>query len=604
MELASEAEIEEKYCNTQEYGYESNEEQETRKTVEGSCHQDPIVAETVIDKEKTSDIQEEDNISIGTQEVRKPVEESRDLPIAAKTVCDNNKRNTTKENSSKYLLDDLRISDSSDDGNFGSSSSDKYICATDESSSSSDNERTSAKKKRTATSSVRHTSNITVPETPPSPMSTSENPVPGCSFWERNGMNSAGKKKRTRKSDKERRQDRARRKLFCNTGLEYITTSGKTKKRRQLHELENGRQKYKQRLPQDLREKLFEQYWSLGSYGNRTKYIAKKTSKFSPKKKRNVSFHYFVHGFDHTKHIICKGCFLKTFDESHKYLQTVCEKLRDNVGHLPQRKRRVATTAATNQQTTRKFLNSKLNLQVLYNLYKLKTDAPVSKTIFKKVFETMNLSFKKPSVDTCSKYDCINMKLKYASVDQAANLKTLKEHQEAFKTAYEDEKADKQLTQSSEVVAVITFDLQQCLPTPYLQTNVAFYKRQLRTFNLTIHDLKTNKAFCYTWPECEGNRGANDIASCLYDFIINQLPNLHPNAKKLITFSDSCSGQNKNSIVTTMLMLVTRLSPQLQFIEHKFLVPGHTHMEADTDHALIERKKKHTNMDIHLPRDW
>jgi hypothetical protein len=27
-------------------------------------------------------------------------------------------------------------------------------------------------------------------------------------------------------------------------------------------------------------------------------------------------------------------------------------------------------------------------------------------------------------------------------------------------------------------------------------------------------------------------------------------------------------------------------------------------MEADTDHALIERKKKHTNMDIHLPRDW
>lgn len=197
------------------------------------------------------------------------------------------------------------------------------------------------------------------------------------------------------------------------------------------------------------------------------------------------------------------------------------------------------------------------------------------------------------------------MKLKYASGDQAANLaKTLKEHQEAFKAAYEEKKADKQLAQSCEDVAVITFDLQQCLPTPYLQTSVAFYKRQLWTFNLTIHDLKTNKAFCYMWPECEGNRGANDIASCLYNFIINQLPNLHPNAKKLIMFSDSCPGQNKNSIVTTMLMLVAKLSPQLQSIEHKFLVPGHTHMEADTDHALIERKKKRTNMDIHLPRDW
>lgn len=100
------------------------------------------------------------------------------------------------------------------------------------------------------------------------------------------------------------------------------------------------------------------------------------------------------------------------------------------------------------------------------------------------------------------------------------------------------------------------------------------------------------------WPECEGNRGANDIASCLYDFIINQLPNLHPNAKKLIMYSDSCIGQNKNSIVVTMLMLVAKLSPQLISIEHKFPVPGHIHMEADTDHALIGRKKKHTNTNI------
>lgn len=185
------------------------------------------------------------------------------------------------------------------------------------------------------------------------------------------------------------------------------------------------------------------------------------------------------------------------------------------------------------------------------------------------------------------------MKLKYASGAQAAELtKTLEEHREAFKAAYEEKKKDKQLAQSCEDA------------TPHLQTNVAFYKRQLWTFNLTIHDLKTNKAFCYMWPECEGNRGANDIASCLYDFIINQLPHLNTNAKKLIMYSDSCPGQNKNSIVTAMLMLVVKLSPQLQSIEHKFLVPGHTHMEADTDHALIERKKKQTSMDIHLPRDW
>lgn len=256
-------------------------------------------------------------------------------------------------------------------------------------------------------------------------------------------------------------------------------------------------------------------------------------------------------------------------------------------------------------KTTKKFLNSELNLQVLYKLYKLNTESPVSKTIYKKVFDTMNLSFKKPAVDTCSTCDRINMELKYASEDQAVSLKnTLEKHQEAFKAAYEEKKKDKELAQSCKDVAVITFDLQQCLPTPFVKTNVSFYKRQLWTYNFTIHDSKTNKAFCYMWPECEGNRGANEIATCLYDFIINQLPNLHPNVKKLIMYSDSCPGQNKNSIVTAMLMLIAKLSPQLQSIEHKFLVPGHTHMEADTDHALIERKKKQTHMDIHLPRDW
>ena len=547
-------------------------------------------------------------------------------------IIDNNKTNETSENVYKNLLDDLNFTDSSNDGDFGASSSDDYIAET-EYSSSTDDERPLAKKRRMATS-VRNDNIKIVPETPsPINATTSGNTPPGCSFWESNGVNSEGKKKKERKSDKERRQDRAKRKLFRNTGLEYTTASGKTKKSRELRDLDNCRKKCKDRLPLHLRKYLFDTYWSLGSYESRSEYISKcievcrkKTLKSSPKKKRNVSFSYFVYSSDHTKLLICKGCFLKIFDESHKYLQTICEKLRNNGGHLPPYKRRVGKSIPDlkleevkahiacfpcteshygRNKTTKKFLNSELNVQVIYNLYKLKTDTPVSKTIFKKVFDTMNLSFKKPSVDTCSKCDSINMKLKYTSGEQATNLtKTLQEHQEAFKAAYEEKKKDKQLAQSCDDVMVITFDLQQCLPTPHLQTNVAFYKRQLWTYNLTIHDLKTNKAFCYMWPECEGNRGANDIASCLYEFIINQLPNLNPNAQKLIMYSDSCPGQNKNSIITTMLMLGAKLSPQLQSIEHKFLVPGHTHMEADTDHALIERKKKHTSMDIHLPRDW
>lgn len=41
-----------------------------------------------------------------------------------------------------------------------------------------------------------------------------------------------------------------------------------------------------------------------------------------------------------------------------------------------------------------------------------------------------------------------------------------------------------------------------------------------------------------------------------------------------------------------------------QIIHHKFLIPVHIHMEADTVHDNIEIQKKYTMIDIELPRDW
>lgn len=43
---------------------------------------------------------------------------------------------------------------------------------------------------------------------------------------------------------------------------------------------------------------------------------------------------------------------------------------------------------------------------------------------------------------------------------------------------------------------------------------------------------------------------------------------------------------------------------KLEIINQKFLQPGHTHLEADTIHAAIEREKKKISMKIDLPRDW
>jgi hypothetical protein len=40
-----------------------------------------------------------------------------------------------------------------------------------------------------------------------------------------------------------------------------------------------------------------------------------------------------------------------------------------------------------------------------------------------------------------------------------------------------------------------------------------------------------------------------------------------------------------------MCLVALQNSETLQTIDHKFLVPGHTHMECDADHSIIERKK-------------
>lgn len=145
--------------------------------------------------------------------------------------------------------------------------------------------------------------------------------------------------------------------------------------------------------------------------------------------------------------------------------------------------------------------------------------------------------------------------------------------------------------------------MQQCLPTPFLRSSVSVYKTPLWTFNLTVHDCSTNEPFCYMWHEALAKRSGNEIASCLFQ----HLQSLPLSVNHVIFYSDCCPGQNKNSFVATMFaifMQVTDTTGSISIIDHKFMVPGHTHMECDSDHALIERKKKITSAQIHHPQDW
>lgn len=94
------------------------------------------------------------------------------------------------------------------------------------------------------------------------------------------------------------------------------------------------------------------------------------------------------------------------------------------------------------------------------------------------------------------------------------------------------------------------------------------------------------------WDETIAGRGSQEIASCLYKYLNNLLDN---GINEVIFYSDCCPAQNRNIYVSSMLLYLVRKrqeAGQPIVIHHKFLEPGHTHMEADTIHALIERAKK------------
>ena len=89
----------------------------------------------------------------------------------------------------------------------------------------------------------------------------------------------------------------------------------------------------------------------------------------------------------------------------------------------------------------------------------------------------------------------------------------------------------------------------------------------------------------FLWPETVAGRGSSEIGSCLLKYF----ETANVTAKKLVVYSDNCSGQNKNfNTVGLWQYLVS--SGKFDEVCHTFPVPGHTMMPCDRDFGDTERK--------------
>lgn len=119
-------------------------------------------------------------------------------------------------------------------------------------------------------------------------------------------------------------------------------------------------------------------------------------------------------------------------------------------------------------------------------------------------------------------------KSKWADLKRKDDANQLASHHTTADDGYSSKSKGRELTKSDFTKKAICFDLQQCLPTP--ESSESFCMGLLWTLDLTIHDCDKGQTYCYLWYESLARRGRNDIGSCLYKHLFNDL--------------DSCGGQN------------------------------------------------------------
>lgn len=385
------------------------------------------------------------------------------------------------------------------------------------------------------------------------------------------------------------------------------------------------------------RENVFKSYYALGCHNLQTSYLCnlitvnKKNRTYNKNTHsrkefiRIYSFPVNLTNVDTSYIKVCKDFFKRSFKISDgRITRALANKV---VGTAPPKDAR-GKSAAVNKVTTERrievinfikkfptstshysrhknlnknYLSSNLNISLMYNLYKQEHNDPVSKYVFRQIFDKdFNLSFHPPVSDSCKKCDIFITKIKTASEEDIVKLNEEHElHLRKAEAARNGMDCDVQAAKTDNQTTVIAFDLMKTLATPSLSVGIAYYKRQLWTYNLGIHNLSTGDAYMYVWDESIASRGPQEIGSCILHFVKNYV-----STEKLIMYSDQCGGQNRNikmALICNFIVCSDYLSPTQ--IHHKFLVSGHSYLPCDRDFGVIEKQKKY-HPEIYVPNDW
>ncbi|XP_050315051.1 uncharacterized protein LOC126749406 isoform X2 [Anthonomus grandis grandis] len=211
----------------------------------------------------------------------------------------------------------------------------------------------------------------------------------------------------------------------------------------------------------------------------------------------------------------------------------------------------------------------------MYRMYKdvcrVKNVKTVTLEKYRSIFRENKLSFFVPKKDQCK--TCLAQK-NISEEDKNEKEATFKRHLEKKEAARKVRDDDKATAKENPHILAFNFDLQAVLTTPKGSAGQIFYLRKLAVYNLNIYNLANQDVRCYVWDETQAVR----------------------------MMSDSCGGQQKNSIFAAMCLQLCANHPTLLTVDHQFFETGHTEMECDSIQSKIERKAKH--VPVYTPDCW
>lgn len=356
-------------------------------------------------------------------------------------------------------------------------------------------------------------------------------------------------------------------------------------------------------------------------------FLLKHVTVHAPKRRRgsgkgndkSISIKYFVkiHKADKFQVQVCKSTFLNILHVSKDRVQRIARN-HLQTGQMPREKRGGAriqrrhveqrinirrfveslkctdTHYCRGKSLARQYLPGDMSISKLHRMYNAKATSSslqVKKTFFRNIItREYNLGFGTPVTDACS--TCISLQeavKRETDVNKKNELMIeMRVHKLKAKAFFNI------LKEEPPGVVQFSFDCQRNLVTPKLPDQIAYYSRQLYTYNCTVvqgsskSKLTNDRVTLFTWMEHEYKKSSNEISSAVWH-CLTEVDLTHCSTVRLC--ADGCGGQNRNSAMITMACyFLFQVAPgNVKRIELVFPVRGHSFLPSDRVFGNIEK---------------